>query len=87
MSIRIQRIFLLSLLICLTLSLKVTQHKQNYGGWDISPANNEIDNFIRQSLPGLNGAELVETKTQTVSGTNYLYTYRRGDTFWKVQVF
>jgi hypothetical protein len=57
------------------------------GAWSSTAVDSTIDQFIRQQYPGLEGSTLTSTQSQIVAGTNYLYTYTKGNTSWTVSVF
>lgn len=57
------------------------------GGWSSTTVDSAIDQYIRQQYPGLDGSTLTSTQSQIVAGTNYLYTYTKGNTAWAITVF
>lgn len=73
-----------AILIALAFSLKLDHQT---GEWNVVAADPSIDQFIRNSFPGLNGADLVQAKSQVVAGTNYEYTYQRDNNRWAITVF
>jgi len=73
-----------AILLALTFSLKLDHQT---GEWNVVGADSSIDQFIRNSFPGLNGANLVQAKSQVVAGTNYEYTYEKDSNRWVITVF
>jgi len=78
------KVFIFAILLALSFSLKLDHQT---GEWNVAGVDSSIDQFIRNSFPGLNGADLVQTKSQVVAGTNYEYTYQRDNNRWIVTVF
>lgn len=64
-----------------------TTHMGLPGGWNDVAVDNDIDQFIRQRITTLKDATLASTRAQVVAGTNYEYTYKKGDATWKVFAF
>lgn len=73
-----------AILLALAFSLKLDHQA---GEWNADGVDSSIDQFIRSSFPGLNGADLVQTKSQVVAGKNYEYTYQKDNTRWAITVF
>lgn len=91
-----KKFILLALALAISYSLSI-DHQQvavtttstpvGAGGWSASTVDSNIDQYIRQQFPSLSGATLTSTKSQIVAGTNYEYTYQKGNTEWIITVF
>lgn len=60
------------------------------GGWgnvDPADANSEMDEAIRERIPELKDAKLIEAETQVVSGINYRNTYLLDNTKYVVTLW